>query len=125
MDAQNTMESYCLKQDNGCDFTFTGRLFSECSWYDEAQGMLTRQKLYVTEQREQVYYIVRSSGQERTRHAYRLSMHGDTCVIHNGQTEISLQFDMLMLAVRGLCGLDAGSTPTLTMVEEMLKAANA
>ena len=119
------MENICLKHDNGQDFAFCGRLFSECSWYDDAQGMLTRQKLYVTDKNEQVYYIVRSSGQERTRHAYRLTMHGDTCVIHNGLAEISLKFDMLMLAVRGLCGLDTDATPSLAMVEEMLKAANA
>ena len=125
MNAQKTMEDICLKQDNGCDFAFSGRLFSECSWYDESQGTLTRQKLYVTESNEQVYYIVRSSGQERSRHAYKLFMRGDVCVIHNGVTEMSLQFDMLMLAVRGLCGLDSGATPSLSMVEEMLKAANA
>ena len=125
MNAQKSMEDICQKHDNGCDFTFRGRLFSECSWYDEALGMLTRQKLYVTDRNEQVYYIVRSCGQERTRHAYRLTMRGDTCIIHNGVTEIALKFDMLMLAVRGLCGLDAGATPSLSMVEEMLKAANA
>ena len=52
-------------------------------------------------------------------------MRGDNCIIDNGVTEMALQFDMLMLAVRGLCGLEAGATPTLSMVEEMLKAANA
>ena len=115
MDAHKTMEDICLKQDNGCDFRFRGRLFSECSWYDEAAGLLTRQKLY---------HIVRSGGQTRSRHAYRLFMREDTCVIHNGTTEIALQFDMLMLAVRGLCGLADSATPSLAMVEEMLKAAN-
>ena len=57
MDVQKTMEDICLKQDNGCDFAFCGRLFSECSWYDESLGTLTRQKLYVTESNEQIYYI--------------------------------------------------------------------
>ena len=100
MNVQKIMEDICLKHDNGNDLSFRGRLFSECSWYDEALGTLTRQKLYVTDTNDQVYYIVRSSGQERSRRAYRL-------------------------AVRGLCGLEAGATPTLSMVEEMLKAANA
>ena len=72
MQMRKVMEDICLKHDNGCDFTFRGRLFSECSWYDEGLGMLTRQKLYVTDHNEQVYYIVRSSGQERSRHAYKL-----------------------------------------------------
>lgn len=125
MNVQKSMEDICLKHDSGGDFSFRGRLFSECSWYDEALGMLTRQKLYVTDTNDQVYYIVRSSGQERSRHAYRLAVRGDNCIIHNGMAEMSLQFDMLMLAVRGLCGLEAGATPTLSMVEEMLKAANA
>jgi len=120
-----TMEEICLKQDNGNDIAFRGRLFSECSWYDEEHSMLTRQKLYVADNNDQIYYIVRSSGQERTRHAYRLSVRGEDCVIDNGQSSMTLQFDMLMLAVRGLCGLEADATPSLGMVEEMLKAANA
>ena len=122
---QKSMDDICLKHDNGEDLRFRGRLFSECSWYDEESGTLTRQQLYVTDTREQVYYIVRSRGHERTRHAYRLSVRGETCVIHNGATEMVLQFDLLMLAVRGLCGLDDGATPSLEMVEDLLKAANA
>lgn len=122
---QKPMDDICLKHDNGADLRFRGRLFSECSWFDEETGTLTRQQLYMTDTREQVYYIVRSRNHERTRHAYRLSVHGDTCVIHNGATEMVLQLDMLMLAVRGLCGLDENAAPTLGMVEDLLKAANA
>lgn len=124
-DVHKPMDDICLKHDNGEDLRFRGRLFSECSWFDEESGTLTRQQLYVTDTREQVYYIVRSQGHERSRRAYRLSVRGDTCVIHNGATEMALQFDMLMLAVRGLCGLDDDATPSLDMVEDLLKAANA
>ena len=119
------MEDVCLKHDNGADIVFRGRLFAESSWFDEENSTLTRQKLYVTDQHEQVYYIVSGSGSARTRRAYKLSVMGDHCIIHNGATEMVLQFEMLMLAVRGLCGLDANATPSLSMVEEMLKAANA
>lgn len=119
------MEYVCLKHDNGADINFQGRLFAESSWYDEESDTLTRQKLYITEQHDQVYYIVSGSGALRSRRAYRLTVMGDRCIIHNGAGEITLQFEMLMLAVRGLCGLDSGATPTLNMVEEMLKAANA
>ena len=119
------METVCLKHDNGADISFRGRLFAESSWYDEENGILTRQKLYVTDQHDQVYYIVSGAGSQRSRRAYRVSVRGDHCVIHNGASEMTLQFDMLMLAVRGLCGLEAGATPSLSMVEEMLKAANA
>ncbi len=120
-----TMENVCLKHDNGPDIVFSGRLFAESSWFDEESSTLTRQKLYVTDKQEQVYYIVRGNGPERSRHAYRLSVQGDHCLIHNGTFEVTLEFNMLMLAVRQLCGLNADATPTLCMVEEMLKAANA
>lgn len=119
------MEEICLQRDNGKDLNFRGRLFSECSWFDEEQQTLTRQKLFVTEDKDQVYYIVRSHGHERSRHAYRLKIDGGNCLINDGNNEICLQFDMLMLAVRGLCGLDASATPTISMVEEMLRASNA
>lgn len=119
------MENICLKHDNGEDLRFQGRLFSECSHFDEDSGTLTRQQLYLTDTNDQVYYIVRIEDQKRTRHAYRLAIEGDTCVINNGRSEITLKFDMLMLAVRALCGLDAGATPSLEMVEELLRAANA
>lgn len=122
---QKTLEHVSLKHDNGSDFCFQGRLFSECSWFDEENGTLTRQKLYITENNEQVYYIIRSRGQKRSRHAYRLAVHGENCTIFNGVTEMSLPFEMLMLAVRGLCGLNAEATPTLGEVEELLRAANA
>ena len=119
------MEEICLKHDNGDSMNFQGRLFSESSEFDKETGALTRQQLLITENGDQVYYIVRTQGRERTRHAYRLSMQGDTCIINNGRMEIALQFDMLMLAVRSLCGLNAEATPTLDMVEEMLREANA
>lgn len=120
-----SMEDICLKHDNGDPLCFKGRLFSECSHFDEENNCLTRQQLYVAEGGEQVYYIVRSQGHERERHAYRLAVDGDNCVINNGSMEISLQFDLLMLAVRSLCGLNADATPSLSAVEEMLHAANA
>ncbi len=123
-DSTSYMENVCLKHDNGNDIVFNGRLFAESSWFDEENSTLTRQKLYVTDSQEQMYYIVRSNGPERTRNAYRLKVQGNHCTIFDGISEITLEFDMLMLAVRQLCGLDANATPTLYMVEELLKAAN-
>lgn len=120
----SNMEDVCLKHDNGDPLQFHGRLFSESSDFDKDSGSLTRQQLYVTDNGDQVYYIVRTEGKERTRHAYRLSVHGDTCIINNGKMEIAMQFDMLMLAVRSLCGLNSDAIPTQEMVEEMLNAAN-
>ncbi|GFH63388.1 MAG: conserved hypothetical protein [Candidatus Desulfovibrio kirbyi] len=125
MSTQNAMEQICLKHDNGNDLRFFGRLFSECSWFDEKYGIVTRQKLYITDHNEQVYYIIRSGGQEHNRHAYLLSVQGDNCIIYNGSSEIAIQFDLLMLAVRGLCGIQDGDPPTLSEVEHIVKAATA
>ena len=52
-------------------------------------------------------------------------MQDETCIIHNGKAEVRMPIALLMLAVRGLCGMDARSATSLAMVEEMLKAANA
>ncbi len=119
------IEDICLKHDNGEDLRFQGRLFSECSHFDEEENSLVRQQLYTTDSGEQVYYIVRTSGQQRTRHAYRLAVEDDTCVINNGKARIAMKLDMLMLAVRALCGLNADAVPSSEMIEEMLHAANA
>ena len=118
------MEDLVLRKDAGEDIAFKGRLFSECSWYDEEQGVLTRQKLFITEDNEQVYYIVTGSGAERSRRAYRLRLEGDQCVICNGTSEMVVQLDLLMLAVRGLCGFDLAGEQLLASIEETLKAAN-
>ena len=82
---------------------------------------------YMPAKRDQVYYIIRSRGATSvTRHAYRLRSGGDLSVINNGRSEMTLNFDMLMFAVRGLCGLSEDTAvPSLEMVEEMLRAANA
>ena len=121
---RRNMEDVSLTHDNGPDIFFRGRLFAECSWYDEERAALTRQKLYVTDTNEHIYYLVSHCGKERQHRAYRLSVLGDRCVIHNGNTEMVLQFDMLMLAVRTLCGMNADAEPTIELVEQTLKAAN-
>jgi hypothetical protein len=118
------LEDVVLEHDNGADIFFRGRLFAECSWYDDERNSLTRQKLYVTDCNEHIYYLVSRCGEERRRRAYRLSVLGDRCVIHNGDAEMVLRFDMLMLAVRSLCGLGTDDVPALELVEETLKAAN-
>lgn len=118
------MDNFCLKHDNGDDLRFQGRLFSECSHFDEENSSLTRQQLFLTEDGEHVYYIIRSGNGNRTRHAYKLKVQDDECVINNGRAEITLKLDLLMLAVRSLCGLDAEDSPSMEMVEELLKAAS-
>ncbi len=116
--------SVALHLDNGADMEFSGRPFAGGSWFDEETGELTRQRLYATESGEHVYSIVTGQGQQRSRRAYRVSMHGDACTISDGRTEMTLDLEMLMLAVRALAGLDKDDAPTLDSVEETLRAAN-
>ena len=111
----------CLKVDGCEDFVSKGRIFSECSWYDEEFGIQTRQKLYVTDTSDQVYYIVRS-GAEKSRKAYRLSFDNGLYTIWNGSFQISLTAEMLKVALRSLCGLKEEIEPA---VDEMLGAVNA
>ncbi|MBQ1846323.1 MAG: hypothetical protein II132_10375 [Desulfovibrio sp.] len=111
----------CLKVDGSEDFVFKGRIFSECSWYDEEFGIQTRQKLYVTDTSDQIYYIVRS-GAEKSRKAYRLSCDNGIYTIWNGSFQISLTPEMLKIALRSLCGCKEEVEPA---VEEMLGAVNA
>ena len=119
---QDTLENISLKHDNGEDMRFRGSLSSECSWYDEEHGVLCRQKLYVTENKDQIYYIMRTGAEEHSRRAYRLKVQDQTCIIHNGKAEVRMPITLLMLAVRGLCGMDARNATSLAMVEEMLTA---
>ena len=103
---------------------FSGRPFAGGSWYDEETGTLTRQKLYIEESGEHVYSIVTGQGQERSRRAYRVSLSGESCTINDGRMKMTLNLEMLMLAVRSLAGMERADALTLDMVEETLRAAN-
>ena len=114
-DALTSRANVVLHLDNGAEMQFSGRPFAGGSWFDDETGELTRQKLYTTESGE---------GQQRSRRAYRVSLHGEACTINDGRTEMTLDLEMLMLAVRALSGLEKDDAPTLDTVEETLRAAN-
>ena len=113
-----------LNLDNGAEMNLSGRPFAGGSWYDEETGTLTRQKLYIEESGEHVYSIVTGQGQERSRRAYRVSLSGESCTINDGRMKMTLNLEMLMLAVRSLAGMERADALTLDMVEETLRAAN-
>ncbi len=123
--AEAVMDNLCLKGDHNAEISFRGRLFSECSYFDEETRAITRQRLYVTDQGEQVYAITSGLGGQKESRVYKLKLEGDHCIIDNGLSEITLGTEMLLTCVRGLCGLDeAGSVSLLASLEETLKAAN-
>ena len=123
-DTLTSRANVVLHLDNGAEMQFSGRPFAGGSWFDDETGELTRQKLYTTESGEHVYSIVTGKGQRRSRRAYRVSLHGEACTINDGRTEMTLDLEMLMLAVRALSGLEKDDAPTLDTVEETLRAAN-
>ena len=124
MTNQASFEEISLPLDNGANMTFRGRQFAGGSWFDEENNMLTRQNLYVMNSNEHVYSIVTGSGKQRNRRAYRVVLQGDACVIHDGRNEMTIAFDMLILAVRSLTGLGPDAGPSMDVIEETLKAAN-
>ncbi len=122
---QDGLEDVVLQLDNGVRLSFLGRQFAGGSWYDEETNVLTRQNLYVTDSGEHIYSITSGDGQKKSRRAYRVVLHGEQCTIHDGRTEITLELEMLMLAVKALTGIEKSEAPSLEMIEEILRAANA
>lgn len=118
------MEKVVLQLDKGDPIQFNGYIFSESSWYDEEEEAIVSQKLFITEKREQVYYIVSGKGRGRTRRAYTISMEGDVCVLSDGTQTLTLPFEMVMLALRSFCKVDAQAMANFDTVEEALRAAN-
>lgn len=122
--AEQAFETITLHLDNGSEMQFSGKQFAGGSWYDEESGELTRQNLYVTDKNEHVYAISKGLGTSRERRAYRVSLEGESCVVNDGRTTMTVELEALMMAVRALTGLDRDAVPTLEMVEETLRAAN-
>lgn len=100
-------EEFTVHNDAGDEIRFTGKLFSESSYYDEDQGALTRLKLFVTDDGRQIYSVVSSADTAKWRRVYTMRVEGDLCRISNGIQEMTLDIDMLLTVVSGLCGIDA------------------
>ncbi|MDR2604222.1 MAG: hypothetical protein LBC55_02580 [Desulfovibrio sp.] len=100
------MEKVVLYNDNGAELQFSGKLYSESSFYAEDTGTLTRLRLFITDKDEQVYSIVNTSGVEKSRRFYVVSRDGDMYRISNGAHTIALTPDLLFASVFGLCGID-------------------
>ena len=117
----DSMENITLRLEGDAVLSFRGRLFSEAVWNDEESGVFTHHKLYVTDQNEHVY-VIRKGGERRLCRAYRVSVRGERCVIYNGRTVTELPLDMLLLAVRTLCGAEGGMV--MEQIEETLRSAS-
>ncbi len=115
------MEHIVLELENGAKLSFDGRLFAEAVWEDEESGVLTHHKLYVTDMDSQVYAIFRERGGRRSVRAYRVTVREGQCSIFDGRQTLRMPLEMLLAAVRALCG---GDPALLRQVEEALLAAS-
>ncbi|CAK7030918.1 MAG: hypothetical protein DELT_02784 [Desulfovibrio sp.] len=119
-------ENFVLRNDAGDEVRFSGKLFSESSYYDEEHGALTRLKLFVTDDGRQVYSVVSNSSTAKWRRVYTMRVEGDLCHISNGMQEMTLGIDMLLTVVTGLCGIDEAQGETVrAFIEDSRKSANA
>ncbi len=122
----NGMRMFMLPNDVGADMEFTGMLCSENSYHDHEAGTITKQRLYLTDAKEQVYSVVVSDGVNKDQRVYKMRVENDQCRIDNGLFDVALDLHLLASVVRGLCGLDSASHADdffSTMVET-LHAAN-
>ena len=116
-------ETFTLPGYGEDELTFSGRLFSEGSFFDEEDGALTRLRLFIQDGNCLVYSVISGSGLGKDRRVYRLKAENDLCHIDNGRQELSLPLDLLFTAVFGLCGVAAGQEAELrAALEESLNA---
>jgi len=121
----NSFEEQILWDEAGNEVKFRGKLFSESSYFDEEQNAITRLKLFVTNDGRQVYSVVSGSGEAKWRRVYSMRIDGDKCHIENGSQVITLNIDMLLAVVFGLCGIDAAQGEALrAFIEDTRKIAN-
>lgn len=122
-------EKFSLAGYNGGKFDFTGRLFSEGSFFDAETGTLTRLRLFAMQDGRLVYHVVSSSGgsgENKDRRVYVLTVEDDVCHMDNGKQSISMPMEMLFAGVYGLCGMDASQEEELkATLQESLRAVGA
>ena len=121
----DSYEEHVLRNDDGTELRFCGKLFSESSFYDEEQASLTRLKLFTTDDGRQIYSIVAYTQAIKWRRVYIMRFDDDLCHISDGAQEITLPVDMLLMVVFGLCGIDPAQGDTVrSFIEDTRKIAN-
>ncbi len=115
------MEEMTLNLENGAEFRFAGRLFSEAAWEDGKSGRQIHHKLYVTNQNNHVYVITREMGRKQQARAYRVALNGPICSIYDGKTTMEFPADLFMNEMCALCGVRESGR---AQIEEILLSAN-
>ncbi|MCT4534618.1 hypothetical protein [Halodesulfovibrio sp.] len=120
------MRMVMLPNDVGADIEFTGVLCSENMYRDPEAGTVTKQRLYLTDTKEQVYSVVISDGINNDHRVYKMRVENDQCRIDNGLFDVALDMHLLASVVRGLCGLNNApyAEDFLSTMVDTLYAAN-
>jgi hypothetical protein len=126
-DGELTFRDVALPNDNGEEIRFKGRLAAESSHYDNHYGILTKQRLYVTDDGRTAYGVVMSDGEaNKERRAYLIETDvSGNCVISDGRLRIPVHQDML-LTMLSMAYDDATDVEdeTLETLRRKLEAAN-
>jgi hypothetical protein len=119
-------EKLFLRNDNGAELSFRGRMFAESTYFDEQTSTLTRIRLYAADTGGHVYSIVSGAGEKKSRRFYEVTPGKETCRISDGTHALTVPTDMLFASVFGLCGIDPGRAGDLrSSFEENLPLAAA
>jgi len=104
--AQGPMKAITLDNDGGASISFRGMLYAQTSFFEENTGVLTKQELYSTEDGDQAFAIIASDGEAKQKSAYLVKRVGDVCVMSNGEQELSLPYEWLMMYTQALWDID-------------------
>ncbi|MFW5837113.1 MAG: hypothetical protein ACOCVM_03840, partial [Desulfovibrionaceae bacterium] len=86
-----------LPNDNGEGIPIKGRLTAESSHYDEGCGILTKERLYLTDDGRTAYSVVMSDGESKERRSYLIETDvSGNCIISDGVLRIPVHQDMLL-----------------------------
>lgn len=95
-----------LENDHGSSVTFKGALYAQTSFFEENTGILTKQELYSTADGHQAFALVSTDGDVKRRSAYIVRRQGDMCIMDNGEQQMTLPYDWLMMFTQALWDID-------------------
>lgn len=95
-----------LENDSGAGVSFNGALYAQTSFFEEDTGVLTKQELYVTDDGGQAFSIVSTDGDRKQRAAYLVHRDGDVCTMFNGEQEMKLPYEWLIMYTQALWDID-------------------
>lgn len=95
--AHEPAQAVRLANDFGEDLAVTGKLVAEDMHFNNANGMLTVEKLYQTQDGKRAYSVISAQDRARERRAYVIEERGERCLVTNGSVVLDFLTDELLL----------------------------